>query len=174
MGSRMRPERTQAVLRRAGRGHMSEGSSADDQASPHAKSLAVETPATGWVELTAPSREEYLDRIASFLDTLAGAILDEDAREEVKFAVAEIASNAMEWGNCGDERRRVHVSYGLFPAELVLKIEDEGEGFDPESVPDPTVSPGWPPGNASAASVSTWPRSSWTRYSIASAGTACC
>ncbi len=110
--------------------------------------LAVRTPAAGWIELTAPSRHEYLDRIASFVEKIddelgafAGTGLDRETREEVKLALTEIASNAMEWGNRGDESRSIHVSYGLFPGELVLKVEDEGEGFDPAAVPDPTVRP---------------------------------
>ncbi len=127
---------------------MSERVSSGDEAASGNGRLAVQTPVAGWIELTAPSRQEYLDRIASFvekideeLDALAGARLDHETREEVKLALTEIASNAMEWGNRGDESRRVHVSYGLFPGELVLKVEDEGEGFDPAAVPDPTVSP---------------------------------
>ena len=57
------------------------------------------------------------------------------------FVVSETASNAMEWGNGGDENRRVRVSYAVFDDELVLKVEDEGDGFDPSLVPDPSGSP---------------------------------
>ena len=113
----------------------SDGSPSDDER------LAVSTPAAGWVELTAPSREEHLDRIALLLEHLARTRLDKETCEDVKLAVTEIVSNAMEWGNRGDERRNVRVSYGLFAGELVLKIEDEGEGFDPADVPDPTGRP---------------------------------
>ena len=132
---------------------MSERVSSGDEPPRDNGRLAVWTPAAGWIELTAPSRQEYLDRIASFIekieeeiDALGGTRLDHETREEVKLALTEIASNAMEWGNRGDESRRVHVSYGLFRhgargAELVLKVEDEGEGFDPAAVPDPTVRP---------------------------------
>ncbi len=127
---------------------MSERVSSGDEPPRDDGRLAVWTPAAGWIELTAPSRQEYLDKIASFIekieegiDALGGTRLDHETREEVKLALMEIASNAMEWGNRGDESRRVHVSYGLFPGELVLKVEDEGEGFDPAAVPNPTAAP---------------------------------
>ena len=103
--------------------------------------IVVQVPAAGWVELTAPSREEHLDRIASFLDTLSGTGMSEEAREEVRIVVNETTSNAMEWGNEGDESRHIKVSYAVFEDELVLKVEDEGQGFDPSLVPDPSGSP---------------------------------
>ena len=106
-----------------------------------AHGLVVRQPAGGWVELTAPSRDGYLERISSLLDTLASASMDPSAREDVKFVLNEVASNAMEWGNRKEPRRRVKVSYALFDDEMVLKIEDEGEGFDPAALPDPAVGP---------------------------------
>jgi len=112
-----------------------------DAASNEQRRMFVERPAAGWIELTTPSREEYLDRIGVLLDRLAGTHLSKEARDDVRLAVTEIVSNAMEWGNHGDERRRVRVSYGLFDNEIVFKVEDEGEGFCPEEVPDATKSP---------------------------------
>jgi len=94
-----------------------------------------------WVELTAPSRQEYLDRFANFMDALYNARLSPAEREDLKIAVNEIAANAMEWGNRQDRQRRVKVSYCLFPEEVVFKVEDEGEGFRPQEVPDPVVNP---------------------------------
>jgi len=103
--------------------------------------IVVQVPAEGWVELTAPSREAHLERIASFLDTLSATGMGPEAREEIRIVVNEITSNAMEWGNGGDASLRVRISYALFDDELVLKVEDEGEGFDPSLVPDPSGSP---------------------------------
>jgi serine/threonine-protein kinase RsbW len=114
---------------------MDEGSIAGSERDPGG--IVVRTPADGWVELTAPSREEHLERIASLLDRLSAERADPALLEDVKIAVTEVASNAMEWGNGSDARRRVRVSCGLFPDEIVLKVEDEGEGFDPDGVPDP-------------------------------------
>jgi DNA-binding response OmpR family regulator len=103
--------------------------------------LTVQGGFRDWVELTAPSRQEYLDRFANFMDALYNARLDPGEREDIKIAVNEITANAMEWGNRQDQRRRVKVSYCLFPEEVVFKVEDEGEGFSPQQVPDPVSNP---------------------------------
>lgn len=47
----------------------------------------------------------------------------------------------MEWGNRFSPDKRLHVSYCLFDDRVVIKVEDEGEGFTPKSVPDPTANP---------------------------------
>ena len=103
--------------------------------------LVVRTPADGWVELTAPSRKEHLDRVSLFLDVLARTRLSPEAREDIGLVVDEMIANACEWGNRGDARRRIRVSYGIFADEVVVKVEDEGDGFRPDEVPDPTGAP---------------------------------
>ncbi|MBN1809886.1 MAG: ATP-binding protein [Planctomycetes bacterium] len=103
--------------------------------------LRVERMTRGWVEITSPSRQEYLRRFEEFLEILYGANLTPKEREDLKIAVSELSANAMEWGNRSDPNRRVRVSYCLFPEEFVLKIEDEGEGFEPDMVPDPSTDP---------------------------------
>ena len=47
----------------------------------------------------------------------------------------------MEWGSAGGRGTNVRVSYCYFPDEIVFKVQDEGPGFDPDSVPDPTIDP---------------------------------
>ena len=124
----------------AGSTHVDDGEATPERRSAEGD-LEVRFPAAGWIELTAPSTEEYLERIAGFLDSLAGRKIGKSLREEVKAVATEIVSNAIEWGNRGDANRRIHVSYALFDDEVVLKCEDEGDGFDPGQIPDPEVSP---------------------------------
>ncbi len=94
-----------------------------------------------WVELTAPSGQEYLDRLENFVDALYDVRLGPTEKEDLKIAISEIASNAMEWGNKRDKDRRIRVSYCLFPEEIVFKVADDGEGFTPAEVPDPGENP---------------------------------
>jgi two-component system, OmpR family, response regulator len=103
--------------------------------------LTVRSGFRDWVELTAPSRQEYLARLENFVDALYDTRLSPSEKEDIKIAVSEIVANAMEWGNKSDQSRRVTVSYCLFLEEIVFKIEDEGEGFRPEGVPDPVGNP---------------------------------
>lgn len=95
----------------------------------------------GWVELTAPSRQEYLDRFQDFTESLIASRLDERSKNELKIAVQEMGQNAIEWGNAMNHDARVRLSYKLLPDRIMIRIADEGKGFDPNDVPDPTIDP---------------------------------
>jgi serine/threonine-protein kinase RsbW len=95
----------------------------------------------GWVELTAPSRQEYLDRFQEFCDAILDSRLDEKARNELKIAVQELGQNAIEWGNKLDRNSTIRIAWKLEKDRIVIRIADEGPGFDPKSVPDPTIDP---------------------------------
>ncbi len=56
----------------------------------------------------------------------------------VKLALEEALTNAIKHGNGNDPARRVIIRYGVAPTRLVIEVIDEGGGFSPEDVPDPT------------------------------------
>ena len=91
-----------------------------------------------WVEITVPSREAYVSRVQEIVDLLEKSNLDQDTRDELMLAIDELVRNAMEWGNRYDARRRVLVSYYCAPDRVVLKVEDEGGGFNVEALGNPT------------------------------------
>jgi CheY-like chemotaxis protein/anti-sigma regulatory factor (Ser/Thr protein kinase) len=95
----------------------------------------------GWVELTAPSRQEYLDRFQEFCDAILDSRLDEKARNELKIAVQELGQNAIEWGNKLDRNSVIKIAWKLDADRIMIRIADEGPGFDPKSIPDPTIDP---------------------------------
>ena len=103
--------------------------------------VVIEGSEEGWIELTAPSRQEYVDRFHAFCDRLIASRLDERAKHELKIAVQELGQNAIEWGNRLDTERSIRLSYKLLPDRILIRIADEGEGFTPGNVPDPTVDP---------------------------------
>ncbi|MGE0711552.1 MAG: response regulator [Planctomycetota bacterium] len=107
----------------------------------HRGSASATIDEEGWVELTAPSRQEYLDRFQDFTESLIASRLDERSKNELKIAVQEMGQNAIEWGNNMDQDARVRLSYRLLPDRILIRIADEGKGFDPNLVPDPTVDP---------------------------------
>lgn len=100
--------------------------------------MEIFTRRDGWIELAAPSDLAHVEKIDRLFAELCDAQLGDDEREELHFVLHEICRNAWEWGNRKDDRRKIRVCYCLFADEIVIKIEDEGEGFDPASVPDPT------------------------------------
>jgi serine/threonine-protein kinase RsbW len=55
----------------------------------------------------------------------------------VKLAVHEAMVNAFRHGNRCDSAKSVRVTLLVTAAEVVVGVEDEGRGFDLESVPDP-------------------------------------
>jgi len=52
--------------------------------------------------------------------------------------VREAVTNAMVHGNQEDEAKSVEVVFNCHGNELEIEVRDQGEGFDPGSVPDPT------------------------------------
>jgi len=57
----------------------------------------------------------------------------------IKLALEEAMVNAIKHGNQYDRNKKVQISYSVLPDRFVIKITDEGEGFDPAEVPDPTA-----------------------------------
>jgi len=57
----------------------------------------------------------------------------------IKLAVEEALVNAMKHGNQLDPTKRVRVVYSITPDRFEIRIEDEGPGFNPAEVPDPTL-----------------------------------
>ncbi len=58
---------------------------------------------------------------------------------DVKLALEEAVSNAIKHGNQLDSTKRVKVEFSADEGESVIRVEDEGEGFDPANIPDPTL-----------------------------------
>ncbi len=53
-------------------------------------------------------------------------------------ALREALANAVRHGNRSDPGRKVLVDFNVEDCTVSIRIEDEGEGFDPKAVPDPT------------------------------------
>lgn len=56
----------------------------------------------------------------------------------IRLALEEALVNAIKHGNQMDRTKKVHVAYNVDADRFDVKIVDEGPGFDPEDVPDPT------------------------------------
>jgi len=64
---------------------------------------------------------------------------DEDSTFAIKLALEEAMTNAVRHGNCGDSNKKVRVRYVVTPKHVVICVRDEGEGFCPDNIPDPTT-----------------------------------
>ena len=65
-------------------------------------------------------------------------------RSDLNFRVGltEALSNAMLYGNARDPGKRVKVEVTVRMEQVTARVTDEGHGFDPTTIPDPTL-----PGN---------------------------
>jgi serine/threonine-protein kinase RsbW len=57
----------------------------------------------------------------------------------IKLALEEALTNAVKHGNRNDARKQVVVRYHVGRDRTVIMVRDEGAGFTPESLPDPTT-----------------------------------
>jgi serine/threonine-protein kinase RsbW len=53
-------------------------------------------------------------------------------------ALREAIANAVRHGNRQKPDRWVRVAYSFENGTITIRVEDEGDGFDPEAIPDPT------------------------------------
>ena len=101
-------------------------------ASEMAKSVLLEIPST--FEML-----KVVDLISEQFAQIAG--LDEDEAHSLGIAVREAVVNAMKHGNRNDVRKRTRVEYAArvdsAQPRVVVRVCDEGSGFDMTGVPDP-------------------------------------
>lgn len=89
--------------------------------------------------LVLPSHIEAVANAAVALtDFIRNCGVSEELSFGIEMAVRESVTNAMVHGNQEDESKSVEVIFNCHDNELEIEVRDQGEGFDPGSVPDPT------------------------------------
>jgi len=93
------------------------------------------------IRLEFSSAFEMLDFVQVVSDHLArGVGLDEDSLHWVSVAIRESVINAIKHGNRNDSSKHVFIEFETATTdvpELTIRVRDQGEGFDPETVADP-------------------------------------
>ena len=93
------------------------------------------------VRLEFTSAFEMLDFVQVVSDHMARDVgLDEDSLHWVSVAIRESVINAIKHGNRNDSSKRVFVEFETATTdvpELAIRVRDQGEGFDPETVANP-------------------------------------
>ena len=92
------------------------------------------------LDITIPSDtsagHDVQERIVALLEQRGFPMRDVFA---VRLALEEALVNAIKHGNGLDPDKSVHVKCQIDQDRVLLEIEDEGPGFHPEDVPDPTL-----------------------------------
>jgi len=95
--------------------------------------------------MEAHTVEQVLDSTLESVDGAEETVLreaqhlgfDEDDLHKIGISLRECMVNAVVHGNRYNARKKVHLNVTRTPDYLTVVVGDEGDGFDPEAVPDP-------------------------------------
>lgn len=91
-------------------------------------------------KLAVPSRLEEVTRVEQqLLSDIAEMGYEGPDSFAIKLALEEAMANAIKHGNENDPAKQVEVAYQVDPAQVRIEVCDQGPGFDPADVPDPTL-----------------------------------
>ena len=90
------------------------------------------------IELEIPARPEFVALARLVVSSLASTRRDlaDERIDDLKVAVSEACTNAIEAHHSADTHDSVVVRCTEFDDRLQIEIEDRGSGFDPESLPE--------------------------------------
>jgi serine/threonine-protein kinase RsbW len=93
------------------------------------------------VTLRFPSDVSYVEEAIELVTRhcLAGFEVERQVPFRLKVVLAEALTNAVLRGNREDRAKSVHVRAELRSETIEIHVSDEGAGFDPLSVPEPTI-----------------------------------
>jgi serine/threonine-protein kinase RsbW len=91
--------------------------------------------------LELPSDPRAIERAVEYLLDRSREVGFACDRRRLNFqvGVTEALANAMLYGNGRDPRKRVRVEACITRESVTVCVTDEGRGFDPSAIPDPTL-----------------------------------
>ncbi len=91
------------------------------------------------IKIEIPSLTENIRIIESFIDNAKDEYnIDDDIYGNIMIAVTESVNNAIRHGNDLQNNKNVLITLHLEQNIITFTIQDQGEGFDYENLPDPT------------------------------------
>ena len=92
------------------------------------------------IRIEVPALSENIRIIESFIDNAKEKFhLDDDIYGNIMIAVTEAVNNAIRHGSHNDSSKNVSLLLSLDDATIKFRVEDEGEGFNFQNLPDPTA-----------------------------------
>lgn len=90
-------------------------------------------------ELKIPSKIESISLVENLIDEISTELsLVADLYGNILIGVIEAVTNAIVHGNKLDESKTVELFINYDEPDLIVKIIDQGEGFQFDDIPDPT------------------------------------
>ncbi|MDH3708483.1 MAG: ATP-binding protein [Cyclobacteriaceae bacterium] len=91
------------------------------------------------IKIEIPSLTENIRIIESFIDNAKDEYnIDDDIYGNIMIAVTESVNNAIRHGNDRQNNKNVLITLHLEQNIITFTVQDQGEGFDYENLPDPT------------------------------------
>ncbi|GAB3825160.1 ATP-binding protein [Pontibacter rugosus] len=92
------------------------------------------------VKIQIPSLIENIRVVESFIDNSKDEFeFEDDIYGNIMVAVTESVNNAIRHGNKFDKDKNVYLTLQVEDNKLLFEVQDEGAGFDYETLPDPTA-----------------------------------
>lgn len=114
------------------------GSQANLDSRISVRSLKVTKITEHVIHLDLPSSTHFVYVIDSIISEIVSDMgFDKETSEQINLAVIEAAVNAFKHGNNEDSSKRTRFEFILGREELTVVVEDQGTGFNRESVADP-------------------------------------
>ena len=90
------------------------------------------------VQIDIQSSFEMVDLVQVVFESLSSQVgFDADSAHWMSVAIRESVTNAVRHGNKLDPTKRVVIRFEYREPDFTVVVEDEGEGFNPEAVPNP-------------------------------------
>lgn len=87
-----------------------------------------------------PSIPESISKIEQLIEGLCEyKTINQDCYGNMLITLTEAVNNAIQHGNESDCNKLVYIELETFDDEVLFTIRDEGNGFDYNKVPDPTL-----------------------------------
>lgn len=81
-----------------------------------------------------------IDNLPTYLDkALDGLNISNEKYNNILLAITEAVNNAIIHGNKNDIKKEIGLEFIITDDFIKIVVTDEGEGFDLEKVPDPTL-----------------------------------
>lgn len=90
--------------------------------------------------LVLDSTIDSINQIEKLIDSQSQMLgIDDEVYGKYMLSVVECVNNAIVHGNKLSANKKVTVCYHIDNDRIEVVVQDEGDGFDPDSLPDPTA-----------------------------------
>lgn len=87
-----------------------------------------------------PSTKESILEIEQLIDSFCETReVTQDCYGNMLIALTEAVNNAIQHGNGYKKEKLVEIEYEVIDDEILFTVKDEGNGFDFDKIPDPTL-----------------------------------